>query len=75
MMTGEQYKNSLRDGRRIYQDGKLVADLDTDSLLAPALDAVASGYDGVLRPDMDAVNPLVEAPRHVSVLPSKRCPS
>lgn len=37
MMTGEQYKNSLRDGRRIYQDGKLVADMDTDPLLAPAL--------------------------------------
>ena len=68
MMTGEQYKNSLRDGRRIYQDGKLVADLDTDSLLAPALDAVASGYDEYYRPDMDAVNPLVEAPRSVEEL-------
>jgi 4-hydroxybutyryl-CoA dehydratase / vinylacetyl-CoA-Delta-isomerase len=68
MMTGEQYKNSLRDGRRIYQDGKLVADLDTDSLLAPALDAVAAGYDEYYRPDMDAVNPLVEAPRSVEEL-------
>ncbi|BBZ39819.1 4-hydroxybutyryl-CoA dehydratase [Mycobacterium conspicuum] len=67
-MTGEQYKNSLRDGRRIYQDGKLVADLDTDSLLAPALDAVAAGYDEYYRPDADAVNPLVEAPRTVEEL-------
>src|ERR1700744_1628919 len=68
MMTGEQYKNSLRDGRRIYQDGKLVADLDTDSLLAPALDAVAAGYDEYYRPDADAVNPLVEAPHSVEEL-------
>ena len=68
MMTGEQYKNSLRDGRRIYQDGKLVADLDTDSLLAPALDSVAAGYDEYYRPDADAVNPLVEAPRSVEEL-------
>jgi 4-hydroxybutyryl-CoA dehydratase / vinylacetyl-CoA-Delta-isomerase len=68
MMTGEQYKNSLRDGRRIYQDGKLVADMDTDPLLAPALDAVAAGYDESYRPEDDAVNPLVEAPRSVDEL-------
>jgi len=68
MMTGEQYKNSLRDGRRIYQDGKLVADIDTDPLLTPALDAVAAGYDEYYRPDSDAVNPLVEAPRSVEEL-------
>jgi 4-hydroxybutyryl-CoA dehydratase/vinylacetyl-CoA-Delta-isomerase len=68
MLTGEQYKNSLRDGRRVYQDGKLVADMDTDPLLAPALDAVAAGYDEYYRPDHDAVNPLVEAPRSVDEL-------
>ncbi|CDO88957.1 4-hydroxyphenylacetate 3-hydroxylase [Mycobacterium triplex] len=68
MMTGEQYKNSLRDGRRIYQDGKLVADMDTDPLLAPALYAVTAGYDESYRPEPDAVNPLVEAPRSVDEL-------
>jgi 4-hydroxybutyryl-CoA dehydratase/vinylacetyl-CoA-Delta-isomerase len=68
MLTGEQYKNSLRDGRRVYQDGKLVADMDTDPLLAPALDAVAAGYDEYYRPDDDAVNPLVEAPHSVAEL-------
>jgi 4-hydroxybutyryl-CoA dehydratase / vinylacetyl-CoA-Delta-isomerase len=68
MMTGEEYKNSLRDGRRIYQDGKLIADLDTEPLLAPALDAVAAGYDEYYRPEQDAVNPLVEGPRSVAEL-------
>lgn len=68
MLTGEQYKESLRDGRRIYQDGKLVVDLDTDPLLAPALGAVAAGYDEYYRPDADAVNPLVEAPRSIEEL-------
>ncbi|SPM36554.1 Aromatic ring hydroxylase [Mycobacterium rhizamassiliense] len=68
MLTGEQYKNSLRDGRRVYQDGKLVADMDTEPLLAPALDAVAAGYDEYYRPEDDAVNPLVEAPRTVDEL-------
>ena len=68
MMTGEQYKMSLRDGRRIYQDGKLVVDLDTDPLLAPALESVAAGYDEYYRPDADAVNPLVEAPRTITEL-------
>src|ERR1700744_2725326 len=68
MMTGEEYKNSLRDGRRIYQDGKLIADLDTEPLLAPALDAVAAGYDEYYRPEDDASNPLVEAPCSVAEL-------
>ncbi|TFV58823.1 4-hydroxyphenylacetate 3-hydroxylase [Mycobacterium sp. PS03-16] len=68
MMTGEQYKESLRDGRRIYQDGKLVDDLDTDPLLAPALDAVAAGYDEYYSGGADAVNPLVEAPHSVAEL-------
>ncbi|WP_025737194.1 4-hydroxyphenylacetate 3-hydroxylase N-terminal domain-containing protein [Mycobacterium genavense] len=68
MMTGEQYKNSLRNGRRIYQDGKLVADMDTDPLLAPALEAVTAGYDEYYRPEPDAVNPLVEVPRSVDEL-------
>jgi 4-hydroxybutyryl-CoA dehydratase / vinylacetyl-CoA-Delta-isomerase len=68
MLTGEQYRHSLRDGRRVYQDGKLVADMDTDPLLAPALDAVAAGYDEYYRPAADAVNPLVEAPRTVDEL-------
>ncbi|OBK78241.1 4-hydroxyphenylacetate 3-hydroxylase N-terminal domain-containing protein [Mycobacterium sp. 1274761.0] len=68
MLTGEQYKQSLHDGRRIYQDGKLIDDLDTDPLLAPALNAVAAGYDQYYRPDPDATNPLVEAPRSVAEL-------
>ncbi|MBO0676614.1 4-hydroxyphenylacetate 3-hydroxylase [Mycolicibacterium sp. S2-37] len=68
MMTGEQYKDSLRDGRRIYQDGKLVADMDTDPLLAPALEAVAAGYDEYYSSEAGAVNPLVEAPRSVDEL-------
>jgi 4-hydroxybutyryl-CoA dehydratase/vinylacetyl-CoA-Delta-isomerase len=68
MMTGEQYRESLRDGRRIYQDGKLLVDLDTEPLLASAVAAVAAGYDEYHRDDADAVNPLVEAPRSVAEL-------
>ncbi|WP_445170579.1 4-hydroxyphenylacetate 3-hydroxylase N-terminal domain-containing protein [Mycolicibacterium sp. Dal123E01] len=68
MMTGEQYKQSLCDGRRVYQDGKLVDDLATDPLLAPALDAVAAGYDEYYSPAPGAVNALVEAPRSIDEL-------
>jgi len=45
MMTGEQYKASLRDGRSIYIAGQKVEDLVTHPAFASVIDRVAAGYD------------------------------
>ena len=45
MMTGEQYRKSLLDGRRCYIDGELVKDPGEHPLLRTAVDSVARTYD------------------------------
>ena len=45
MMTGEQYKASLDDGRATYFEGQRVQDLPGHPLLGSAADRVADGYD------------------------------
>lgn len=63
MLTGRQYKESLRDGRKIYFDGRLIEDLESEPALAVPLQAIADGYDKYYSAEPDAVNPLTVAPR------------
>lgn len=58
MLTGEQYRASLRDGRRVYIDGRRVEDVTTDPLFSTAVDWIASGYDAYYSPDPAAYNPV-----------------
>jgi aromatic ring hydroxylase len=44
MMTSEQYRESLRDGRTTYLDGKRVPDVAQEPLLAEAINWIADGY-------------------------------
>ena len=43
--TGEQYRESLRDGREVYIDGKRVKDVTKHPMLKPAIDIRARIYD------------------------------
>src|SRR5690606_28215682 len=45
MMTGEQYRASLRDGRRVYYAGKRVDDVTSHPRFRGAVDIIAAGYD------------------------------
>lgn len=45
MRTGEEYLRSLRDGRRVYVDGKLVDDVTTHPAFAGAARSIAKLYD------------------------------
>lgn len=46
LMTGEQYKESLRDGRRIIDsNGKLIEDVSIHPHLKRAVDTIASTFD------------------------------
>ncbi|MCT2583533.1 4-hydroxyphenylacetate 3-hydroxylase N-terminal domain-containing protein [Actinophytocola gossypii] len=68
MLTGRQYKESLRDGRKVYFEGRLVEDLESEPALAVPLEAIAAGYDKYHSADPDAVNPLTVAPRSADEL-------
>jgi 4-hydroxybutyryl-CoA dehydratase/vinylacetyl-CoA-Delta-isomerase len=43
--TAEDYRASLRDGRRVYITGQKVDDVTAHPVLRPAVDTIAAGYD------------------------------
>jgi 4-hydroxybutyryl-CoA dehydratase/vinylacetyl-CoA-Delta-isomerase len=63
MLTGQEYKESLKDGRKVYFQGRLVEDMDLEPGLSVPLNAVADGYDKYYSSAPDAVNPVISAPR------------
>lgn len=63
MMTGEQYRQSLRDGRATYFEGERVEDLSAHPVLGDCVDRVAREYDRLYSPDPDARSPLTAIPR------------
>ncbi|CAN5533409.1 4-hydroxyphenylacetate 3-hydroxylase family protein [soil metagenome] len=62
MLTGQQYKDSLKDGRKVYYEGALVQDMELVPELATPLRSVADGYDKYFNADPGAINPVTMAP-------------
>lgn len=68
MMTGEQYRESLRDGRRVFGNGRRIEDVTTDPLTRLSVDWVAKGYDQHYQPGDDAHGPYFFIPRSTQEL-------
>ena len=63
MMTGEQYRKSLLDGRRCYIDGDRVEDPSEHPLLRTAVTSVANTYDRFYDAAPDTFHPMYTIPR------------
>jgi 4-hydroxybutyryl-CoA dehydratase / vinylacetyl-CoA-Delta-isomerase len=63
MLTGEQYKESLGDGRATYFEGERVDDLVGHPLLGQTVETTAHGYDLHYDPAPDARSPLLAVPQ------------
>ncbi|MEM7094242.1 MAG: 4-hydroxyphenylacetate 3-hydroxylase N-terminal domain-containing protein [Actinomycetota bacterium] len=63
MLTGSQYKESLKDGRETYFEGERVDDITADPILGPTADFTAKAYDTFYDPDPRAVSPLLAVPQ------------
>lgn len=68
MLTGDEYKASLYDGRVNYIEGRQIVDPCNDPLTSTAVDWIARGYDRVFSNDAGATNPLMTAPRSLDEL-------
>lgn len=71
MMTGQQYKDSLKDGRQVYYRGRLIEDFAEEPALGVPMEAVAQGYDKYFNAEPDARNEVISAPRSVDELRNK----
>lgn len=63
MLTGAQYRASLRDGRQVHHGGRRVEDVTADPLFGPAIDWASECYDRHHDPNPGAVGPYFEVPR------------
>ena len=63
MLTGQQYKDSLDDGRHTYFEGERIHDLAGHPLLGQTVEFTAKGYDLHYDPAPDATSPLLGVPR------------
>jgi 4-hydroxybutyryl-CoA dehydratase / vinylacetyl-CoA-Delta-isomerase len=62
MLTGEQYRETLRDGRLTYFEGERVEDLPGHPILGQTVDTTAGGYDQYYDPAEGATSPLMAVP-------------
>jgi len=58
VLTGDQYRQSLRDGRVVHIDGRRVHDVTTDRLFSASVDWIARGYDAYYDDAPGAYNPI-----------------
>lgn len=63
MMTGEEYRRSLLDGRATYYQGKQIDDITTHPEMSRVVDNVAAGYDRWYQPGDDVRHPLMSPPQ------------
>jgi len=68
MMTGEQYRASLRDGRETFFEGRLIEDVTTDPILKITVDSGAEGYDRFYDPTPGAVGAFMKVPSSAAEL-------
>jgi 4-hydroxybutyryl-CoA dehydratase/vinylacetyl-CoA-Delta-isomerase len=62
MLTGDQYRASIRDGRAAYIDGTRVDDVTANKLLKVSVDWVARTYDASYSKDPSKRNPMYALP-------------
>ena len=71
MLTGEEYKASLDDGRLTYFGGEVVTDLPGHRFLGPPVGEVADGYDWLLEQAVDGISPIAGVPTSAEELREK----
>lgn len=62
MLTGQEYKKSLDDGRLTYFEGQRIDELADHPILGITVDATATGYDHFYDPTPGATSPLLQVP-------------
>ncbi|MCX7982813.1 MAG: hypothetical protein N2572_07895 [Syntrophales bacterium] len=71
LRTPQQYKDSLKDGRRVYIRGERVDDITQHPILGVTCDTIAAGYELTQSPDAE-VRDLFVAPHPVTGEPINR---
>lgn len=62
MMTGDEYRASLNDGRETFFEGRQIDDVSKDPILGITVDSAAVGYDRFYDPAPGAIGAFMKVP-------------
>jgi len=68
MMTGDEYRASLNDGRETFFEGEQIDDLPNHEILGVTVDSAAVGYDRFYDPAPEAVGEFMKVPSSAAEL-------
>lgn len=68
MMTGDEYRASLNDGRETFFEGKQIDDLPGHPILGQTVDSAAAGYDRFYDPAEGAIGVFMAVPTSAAEL-------
>jgi 4-hydroxybutyryl-CoA dehydratase/vinylacetyl-CoA-Delta-isomerase len=68
MLTSDDYRASLRDGRQVYFDGERVADVTTHQIFQRAIDVAAEGYERFYDATPNAISAYLNTPNTIEEL-------
>ena len=60
LRNGEQYRQSLRDGRRVIMDGEVIEDVTLQPGLIAGIDTFATLFDAQFEPDSREVTTSID---------------
>jgi len=68
MMTADEYRASLNDGRETYFEGQRIDNVAVDPILGITVDSVAAGYERFYDPAPEAVGAFMKVPSSAAEL-------
>ena len=68
MMTGDEYRASLNDGRETYFEGRRIDNVAEDPLLGITVNSAAAGYDRFYDPAPGAIGAFLKVPSSAAEL-------
>src|SRR5581483_11595636 len=60
LRTGEQYRTALRDGRKVWNGGKLIGDVTTHPSLGPGISMLSEMFDAQFDPELADITTYID---------------
>ena len=62
LRTGAQYKAALKDGRKVWNGGKLIADVTANPALGPGISMLSEMFDAQFDPELADITTYIDDP-------------
>jgi aromatic ring hydroxylase len=60
LRTGAQYKAALKDGRKVWNSGKLIEDVTSNPVLGPGISLISEMFDAQFAPELSDITTYID---------------